>query len=176
MRPKSLRYWRIKYSLITLTLFLPLLWSFRYVRNLYPATVWNMMMAGGELETSRTYCILRGETISGQTIDIRPIDLTNAMYGRTWSMVNATIANQSFTLTSLHRDNASLLQAIGGVDKLPAGARMPELLNAWGNLYNHKLPESSPDRLRAIHIDMYRWAGGSYSDYQTFVQTWRKEL
>jgi hypothetical protein len=176
MQPKSLRYWRIKYSLITLTLFLPLLWSFRYVRNLYPFTVWNMMMAGGELEPSRTYCILLGETISGQTIEIRPIELTNAMYGRTWSMVNATIANQSFKLTSLHPDNASLLQEIGGVDKLPAGARMPELLNAWGILYNRKLPESSPDRLRAIRIDMYRWAGGSYSNYQTFVQTWRKEL
>lgn len=134
------------------------------------------MMAGGDLETTRTYCILRGETVSGETIDIRPIELTNAMYSRTWSMVNATIANQSFKLTSLHPANASLLQEIGGVDKLPAGARMPELLAAWGNLYNNKLPESSPNRLKAIRIDMYRWDSGRYSDYQTFVQTWRKGL
>jgi hypothetical protein len=173
---KSRRFWTIKYLILTVALFLPLLWSLRYVRNLYPFTVWNMMMAGGELETSRTYCILRGETISGQTIDIRPIELTNAMYGRTWSMVNATIANQSFKLTSLHPNNASLLQEIGGFDKLPAGARMPELLDAWGRLYNQKLPEGSPNRLRAIRIDMYRWEGGSFSNYQTFVQTWRKEL
>ena len=173
---KSQRYWIIKYSILTVALFVPLLWSFRYVRNLYPSTVWNMMMAGGDLETTRTYCILRGETVSGETIDIRPIELTNAMYSRTWSMVNATIANQSFKLTSLHPANASLLQEIGGVDKLPAGARMPELLAAWGNLYNNKLPESSPNRLKAIRIDMYRWDSGRYSDYQTFVQTWRKGL
>ena len=176
MKPRSKRYWTIKYLILTVALFLPLLWSFRYVRNLYPSTVWNMMMAGGELETSRTYCILRGETISGKTIDIRPIELTNAMYGRTWSMVNATIANQSFKLTSLHADNALLLQEIGGVDKLPAGVRLPQLLAAWGNLYNIKLTASSPNRLKAIRIDMYRWSGGSYSDYETFVQTWRKEL
>lgn len=176
MKPRSKRYWTIKYLILTVALFLPLLWSFRYVRNLYPSTVWNMMMAGGELETSRTYCILRGETISGKTIDIHAIELTNAMYGRTWSMVNATIANQSFKLTSLHADNASLLQEIGGVDKLPAGVRLPELLAAWGNLYNSKLTASSPNRLKAIRIEMYRWVGGSYSDYETFVQTWRKEL
>ena len=173
---KSKRYWIIKYSILTVALFLPLLWSFRYVRNLYPSTVWNMMMAGGDLETTRTYCILRGETGSGETIDIRPIELTNAMYGRTWSMVNATIANQSFKLTSLHPANTSLLQEIGGVDKLPAGARMPDLLAAWGNLYNAKLPAASPNRLKSIRIDMYRWDGGGYSNYQTFVQTWRKEL
>ena len=134
------------------------------------------MMAGGNRETSRSYCILRGETISGKTIDIHPIELTNAMYGRTWSMVNATIDNQSFKLSSLHPENASLLAELGGVDKLPAGARMPELLAAWGNLYNSKLPESSPERLKSIRIDMYRWDGGSYANYQTFVQTWRKEL
>ena len=176
MPVKSKRYWTIRYAVLTTAIFLPLLWSFRYVRNLYPSTVWNMMMAGGDLITTRTYCILRGETVSGETIDIRPIELTNAMYSRTWSMVNATIANQSFKLTSLHPANASLLQEIGGVDKLPAGARMPELLAAWGNLYNNKLPESSPNRLKAIRIDMYRWDSGRYSDYQTFVQTWRKEL
>lgn len=176
MRAKSKRYWKIKYSLVTIAIFLPLLWSFRYVRNLYPSTVWNMMMAGGDLETTRTYCVLSGETISGQTVDLRPVELTNAMYGRTWSMVNATIYNQSFKLTSVHPANAYLLQEVGGVERLPAGARMPELLSAWGNLYNNKLPASSTDRLKAIRIDMYRWAGGDYSNYKDFVQTWRKEL
>jgi hypothetical protein len=176
MKPRSTRYWTIKYSILTAALFLPLLWSFRYVRNLYPATVWNMMMMGGDLETSRTYCILRGEAVSGATIDIRPIELTNAMYSRTWTMVNATIANQSFKLTSLHPDNASLLAEFRSVENLPAGTRMPDLLAAWGSLYNSKQPRSSPNRLKAIRIDLYRWEGGSYSNYQTFVQTWRKEL
>jgi hypothetical protein len=176
MKQHSARYWTIKYLILTVAIFLPLLWSFRYVRNLYPFTVWNMMMAGGDLDITRNYCILRGETVAGQSIDIRPIELTDAMYGRTWSMVNATIANQSFKLTSLHPANATLLQEIGGLEKLPAGARMPDLLGVWGNLYNSKLEASSPNRLKAIRIDMYSWSGGSYSDYQTFVHTWRREL
>lgn len=176
MKPKPQRYWLVKYAILSVALFLPLLWSFRYVRNLYPATVWNMMMAGGELETGRIYCLLRGETVSGETIDIRPVELTNAMYGRSWSMVNATAFNQSFKLTSVHPANLLLLDRAGGIDKLPDGARMPDLLTAWGNLYNSEEPASSPHRLKAIRIDMYRWTGGRYADYQTFVQSWRKEL
>ena len=77
---------------------MPLVWSFLFVRNLYPFAAWNVMMAGGDLERGRSYCILRGETVSGETIDIRPINLTNALYSRTWTMVNATIDNRSFKL------------------------------------------------------------------------------
>ena len=134
------------------------------------------MMVGGELETTRSYCLLRGETISGETIDIRPIELTNAMYGRTWSMVNATVFNQSFKLTSIHPDNELLLNQSGGLANIQAGARLPDLLTAWGNIYNNQQPVDSPHRLKAIRIDMYRWASGRYADYETFVLSWRKEL
>jgi hypothetical protein len=87
------RYWVIKYSILTIALFLPLLWSFRYVRNLYPFTVWNVMMAGGDLASDRSYCVLRGETISGETIDIRATSLTNAMSNETgaWSTLPSLI-------------------------------------------------------------------------------------
>src|SRR5437867_1475249 len=158
MKPQSERRWIIKYSILSIALFLPLLWAFRYVRNLYPITVWNVMMAGGDLEAGRRYCVLRGETVSGETIEIRPIELTNAMYSRTWTMVNATIDNQSFKLTSLHPNNALLLEHVGGIENLPPGARLPDLLEAWGNLYNNKQPASSPNRLKAIRLDMYRWS------------------
>ena len=134
------------------------------------------MMAGGDLESDRSYCVLRGETISGETIDIRPIGLTNAMSQRNWSMVNATISNQSFKLSSIHPDNALLLKQVGGIEHLPQGARMPDLLTAWGMLYNDQQPISSPHRLKAIRIDMYRWSSGRYADYGTFITSWRKEL
>lgn len=134
------------------------------------------MMAGGDLERGRSYCILRGETISGQTIDVRPMELTDALYSRTWTMVNATIDNQSFKLKSIHPANEELLRQYGSVENLPPGARIPDLIKVWGELYNAKQPESSPNRLRAIRLDMYRWEGGGYSDYDRFITSWRQEL
>jgi hypothetical protein len=166
----------IKYTVLTLAIFLPLLWAFLSIRNLYPIAAWNVMMAGGDLERGRSYCILRGETISGETIDVPAIGLTNALYSRNWTMVNATIANQSFKLVSVHPENEDLLRSFGGIDKLPPGARIPDLLKAWGDLYNKKLPGSSPQRLKAIRLDMYRWESGRYADYDKFIESWRKEL
>src|SRR5678816_4259655 len=106
----------VQYAILTAVIFLPLFWSFRYVRNLYPIAAWNVMMAGGDLERGRSYCILRGETVSGETIDVAAIQLTNALYSRNWTMVNATIANQSFKLASMHPENAELLGRLGGVE------------------------------------------------------------
>jgi hypothetical protein len=167
---------KIKYALLTLAIFLPLLWAFIFVRNLYPVAAWNVMMAPGVLERGRTYWILRGETVAGDTIDIRPINLTNAMYSRTWTMVNATVDNQSFKIPNIHPANAELLRQTGGLEKLPPGARMPDLLRAWGNLYNERLAISSPQRLKAIRLDMYRWEGRSYANYDKFIESWRQEL
>ena len=165
-----------KYIVLTAAIFLPLIWAFLFVRNLYPITAWNVMMAGGDLERGRNYCILRGETVSGETVDIPAIALTNALYSRTWTMVNATVDNQSFKLASIHPDNVELLRSVGGVENLQPGARLPDLLEAWGRLYNDRLPETSPQRLKAIRLDMYRWEGGTYSDYEKFIQSWRKDL
>ena len=162
--------------MLTLAIFLPLLWAFLFIRNLYPIAAWNVMMAGGDLERGRSYCMLRGETVSGETIDIPAIELTGALYSRNWTMVNATIANQSFKLDSLHPENEDLLRSFGGLDKLPPGARLPDLLKAWGDLYNKKLPDSSPQRLKVIRLDMYRWESGRYADYDKFIESWRKEL
>jgi len=166
----------VKYAVLTVAIFLPLIWAFLFVRNLYPVTAWNVMMAGGDLERGRSYCMLRGETVSGETVDIPAINLTNALYSRTWTMVNATIDNQSFKLTSIHPQNEELIRRFGGVEKLPPGVRLPDLLQAWGELYNKQLPSSSPQRLKAIRLDMYRWESGGYSDYDKFIETWRKEL
>ncbi|HJU92141.1 MAG TPA: hypothetical protein VJ656_04315 [Pyrinomonadaceae bacterium] len=178
MAPNDARERRliVKYAILTAALFVPLVWAFLSVRNLYPIAAWNVMMAGGDLERGRSYCILRGETVSGNTVEIRPIKLTNALYSRTWTMVNATIGNQSFKLASIHPDNEELVRRFGGVEDLPPGVRLPDLLHAWGNLYNDQLPATSPQRLKAIRLDMYRWESGRYSDYDKFIETWRKEL
>ena len=169
------QYWVAKYAILTAAIFVPLVWSFLFVRNLYPFAAWNVMMAGGDLERGRSYCILRGETVSGEIIDIRPIKLTNALYSRTWTMVNATIDNRSFKLASLHPQNEELIRRFGGVENLPPGARLPDLLQAWGELYNKQQLDSS-QRLKAIRLDMYRWESGRYADYDKFVESWRKEL
>lgn len=166
----------IKYAILTAAIFLPLLWAFLSVRNLYPIAAWNVMMAGGDLERGRSYCILRGETVSGETIDVAPIELTDALYSRTWTMVNATIGNQSFKLRSIHPQNEEMLRSYSGIENLPPGARIPDLLQAWGDLYNKREPESSPKRLKAIRLDMYRWESGRYADYDKFIESWRKEL
>ena len=173
---RSERRLQIKYAVLTLAIFLPLFWAFLFIRNLYPIAAWNVMMAGGDLERGRSFCILRGETVSGETIEIRPIKLTNALYSRTWTMVNATIGNQSFKLASIHPENEELVRRFGGVENLPPGVRLPDLLQAWGDLYNNEQSASSPQRLKAIRLDLYRWESGRYSDYDKFVETWRKEL
>jgi len=167
---------KIKYACLTFAIFIPLLWAFVYIRNVYPVATWNVMMAPGLLGHGRTYWILRGETVSGETIDVRPITLTNAMYSRTWTMVNATVDNQSFKIANMHPANAELLRQSGGIDKLTPGARVPDLLRAWGNLYNERLRAASPQRLKAIRLDMYRWEGGSYDNYDKFIESWRQEL
>jgi hypothetical protein len=69
-----------------------------------------------------------------------------------------------------------MLRQFGGIENLPPGARITDLLQAWGNIYNKREPESSPRRLKAIRLDMYRWEGGRYGDYDKFVESWRKEL
>jgi len=166
----------LKYAILTAALFLPLIWAFVKIRNLYPITAWNVMMAGGTLERGRSYWILRGETVSGETIDIRPMSLTNAMYARTWTMVNATVDNQSLKLFNPHPANRELIRQAGGLEHLPPGARIPDLLRAWGDLYNERLPASSPQRLKAIRLDMYRWEGGDFANYDKFIESWRQDL
>lgn len=166
----------LKYAVLTVAIFLPLIWAFLNIRNLYPVAAWNVMMASGTLERGRSYWILRGETVSGETIDVRPMSLTNALYARTWTMVNATVDNQSFKLPNPYPANADLIRQAGGIEHLPPGARVPDLLRAWGNLYNERLPAASPQRLKAIRLDMYRWEGGEFANYDKFIESWRQDL
>jgi len=166
------RRFLFRYALLTIAIFAPLLWAFVTVRNVYPIASWTVMMRGGDLERGHRYFILRGETVSGDTIDIPAVTLTDALYARNWTFVAATVDNQSFRLRSPHPENAALMaNAV-----LPTAARLPELLHAWGDIYNSRLPSTSPQRLKAIRLDAYQWMGQHYSDYDRFIQSWREEL
>ena len=167
---------RVRYALLTLALFAPLVWSFLALRNLYPFPAYTMMMAGGDLSKGTDYFVLRGETVAGETIELPPAELTDALSWRHWSLVGATVENKSFFNANPHPANAALAAEAGGVDKLPRAARLNELLRAWGAVHNRRLPADSPRRLRAVRLDAYRWDGGAYKDFGRFVESWRAEL
>lgn len=166
---------QIKYFLLTMAFLLPLSWAFVKVRNLYPVASWNVMTRGGQIEQSHPYFVLRGETASGEVIDISAVSLTNAMRSRIWGMVLATANNQSLKLSSPHPKNAVLLSQVS-IDSMPNGMLMRDLLRAWGQSHNARYPVSSPHHLKAIRIDAYKWPGREYSNFYEFVQSWREEL
>jgi hypothetical protein len=170
------RKWRARYAILTFTLFVPLLISFVFIRNLYPFAASTMMMAAGNPRGGQTYYILRGETLAGATIELSAADLTNALSNVAFGLVSATVDNKSFSIRSPHPANLELLTASGGAQSLPPGARLPELLRAWGEIYNARIPASSAQRLRSVRLDAYRWEGGSFSNYDRLVQSWRIEL
>ena len=172
----SERHYRVRYLLLTLGIFLPLIWAFASLRNIYPIASWTVMMAGRNFQRAHQYFLLRGETMSGEIVDIPAIELTDALSSRNWGLVNATVANNPFQLRSPHPANAALLGVVGSFERLPPGARLPELLQAWGRIYNSRLPASSPHRLKAIRLDAYEWPGQQYSNYDQFIQSWREQL
>ena len=170
------RHFRLRYILLTIGIFVPLLWAFFRVANVYPAAAWTVMMAGGNLQREYYYFILRGETVQGDVIDIPAIELTDALSSRNWGLATAIATNSPFRLKSAHPANAPLLHEAGGFEKVAPAVRMPELLRAWGTIYNSRLPASSERRLKAIRLDAYRWPGQQYSNYNEFIQSWRQEL
>src|SRR5215216_2351089 len=87
----------VRYVLLTAALCVPLGWAFVAVRNLYPFASWTVMMAGGDLGRGRTYYVLRGETAAGETVDLPLGSITNALRGRGWGLVAATVENDSLT-------------------------------------------------------------------------------
>lgn len=165
-----------RYAALTIVLFVPLLLAFISIRDLYPFAASRMMIWNGDVQGGRNYYVLRGETVSGETIDLPPIKLTNALTGRSWSLVGAAVENQSFNIRWPHPDNLRLAAAYGGRDKLPRAARIEDLLRAWGEIYNSRLSGSSNQRLKSIRLDAYRWEGGLNGDYDRFVESWQALL
>ena len=165
-----------RYLVLTICLGVPLLLSFAFARNLYPFAASTMMKGGGDLHVGWTYYIVRGETLAGEIIELPPVELTNGLSNMAWVLVPVVVENKSFTISSPHPANIALIAEAGGADKLRPARRVDDLLKAWGSVYNSRLPGDSPGRLRAVRLDEYHWAGGSYSNYDKFVRSWRAEL
>jgi hypothetical protein len=162
----------VKYGALTAALFIPLLLSFIFIRDLYPFAASTMMMGMRDIERERRYYVLRGETLGGETIDLPPIKLTDALTGRSWSLVSTAVRNKSFYIRSPHPANIGLAASYGGVDELPRAARLEELLRTWGAIYNSRLPASSRQRLKSVRLDAYAWEGGLDGDFDRFVESW----
>lgn len=167
---------RTKYLVLTVALGVPLLLCFVFARNLYPFAASTMMKGGGDLQAGWTYHVLRGETLTGEVIDLPAVELTNSLPNSAWALVLAVVDNKMFTIPSPHPENIVLIAEAGGVDKLPPARRVDDLLRAWGGIYNSRLPANSPRRLRAVRLEEYRWPGGAYRDYDKFIRSWRTEL
>ena len=59
------RRWLWRYSILTLSLVLPLLLAFISIRDIYPFAASKMMLGLGDSQSGRDYYVLRGETVSG---------------------------------------------------------------------------------------------------------------
>jgi len=175
MDRQLVRRLRTKYLILTLALFLPLLWAFVRVRNLYPLASWNVMVRSGATQEPFTYYLLRGETETGELIDLPTMSWSNPLRSRLWGLVTATARNDSLKLRSLHPQNAALLSQFGN-DQLPDGVLMKDLLRVLGQSHNSSHPPGTPGHLKAIRIEQYLWDGRSYTNYQQFVRSWREEL
>ncbi len=166
----------IRYAALTIALGVPLLLAFAAIRNVYPFAASTMMLGLRDAQSGRDYYILRGETVSGETINLPPIKLTNALTGRNWGLAGAAVENKSFKIRWPHPANIRLAETFGGVDQLPRAARLGDLLRTWGAIYNSRLPESSNQRLKSVRLDAYRWEGGINGEFDRFVESWRAGL
>lgn len=166
----------VKYAALTAALFFPLFLTFISIRDLYPFAASTMMVGLRDIERERRYYVLSGETIGGESIDLPPIKLTNALSGRNWSLVTTAVENRSFKIRKPHPENINLAFAYGGVDRLPRATRLEELLRAWGGIYNSRLPASSKQRLKSVKLDAFAWEGGVDGDYDRFVESWSAAL
>lgn len=171
-RPDARRRLYVVYAAVTCVLVASQLWAFAAARDLYPFAAWRQMMGGGDLRAGVSYFVLRGTTVGGAEVDLPAAHLTDALAANNFGLAAGTVRNGSFRLRSIHPDNAALLERAGGFDRLPRGARVPELLRAWGAIHNERLPPSSPHRLRSARLDEYRWDGRVYADYERYVASW----
>jgi hypothetical protein len=173
-QPAEERRMMIRYALLTISLSVPLLLAFASLRNLYPFAASTMMLR--DRDPGSNYFILRGETVGGETIDVPPINLTDALSGRHWGLVSAAVENKSFKISAPHPENVRFAAPYANVADLPRAARLESLLRTWGLIYNSRLPPSSRQRLRAVKLDAYRWEGDIAGDSGEFVESWKAVL
>ncbi len=169
---------RLRYLVLTLAIFGPLMWAFFNQAYWYPVHSFQMFYGASALGRGegRVYYIFRGETASGASIDIPPITTMNALDDRIWTMVDAVVANDSLQLRSPHPENVRLIQSAGGIQNGPRAARLSNVLRVFGERYNASLSRDSPRRLVRVRLDAYRWPEQEFGNYAEYLESWRVEL
>jgi hypothetical protein len=168
----------LRHVVLTMAIFLPLVWAFITQTNWYPIHYYRMFYGASALGQGdgRVYYIFRGETASGDTIDIPPIRIFNALDGMITYVIGAAVANDSLQLKSPHPDNVRLIQSAGSIESVSRAALLPDVLRAFGERYNAKLSGDSPKRLVRVRLEAYRWHQENYGNYGEFVEAWSVEL
>ncbi len=136
----------VRYAALTAALFVPLLLAFAAIRNLYPFAASTMMLGIRDTETARDYYVLRGETISGETIDLPAIQLTNALTGRNWSLVSTAVENKSFKIRSPHPANVSLAADLWWRRQVAQGQHASKICCAPGARFTTRACQRRPTR------------------------------
>lgn len=175
---QRLRRLRLRYVILTLAVFLPLIWASFTHNYWYPVHSFRMFYGASALGRGdgRVYYVFRGETSSGESVDIPPITIINALDDRIWTMVDAVVANESFQLRSPHPENVRLIQSVGGIENVPRAALLPNVLRVFGERYNASLSGNSPQRLVRVRLDAYQWREKEYGNYAEYLESWRVEL
>lgn len=168
----------LRHVVLTIAVFLPLMWAFITQNVWYPVHHYRMFYGTSTLGqgNSRVYYIFRGETASGDTIDIPPAPIFNALDGMIFHMVNAVVANDSLQIRYPHPDNARLIQSVGNIESVPPAALLPDVLRSFGERYNARFSEDSPRRLVKVRMDAYRWPKDEYGNYAEYIKSWSVEL
>jgi hypothetical protein len=143
---------RRKHSLLTVAVFGPLVVAFVSVTNFYPVPVWNLFSEARDPAEPRPHYTFSGLTAAGEWRDLPPVRVTTGLYGRVHMLIAYTDRNHAFRIESPHPENVRHADRAGGADRLPRGARMPDLIRAWGRLYNRRLPPDSPERLVRVRL------------------------
>jgi hypothetical protein len=170
-------WWRN--ALITIAVFGPLGATFGLavvsgkVVNFYPVPVWNLFVEAAEPANGRVFYVVSGCSPDGLWREVPPFGITGALHNRLHMFASYTDGNLPFKIASPHAENVLMLAGLG---RLPEGARMPQLLRAWGEIHNGRLPMGSPNRLTAIRMEARRWPGGDYHAKAKTARVWEVEL
>jgi len=159
-------------------IFVPLVWAFITQTIWYPVHYYRMFYGTSALGKGheRVYYIFRGETASGEIIDIPPVTIFNALDGMVTYVVQAAVDNESLQLRFAHPNNVKLIQSAGSIENVPRAALLPDLLRVFGERYNAKLSGDSPRRLVRVRLDAYRWPEQEYGNYAQYLESWNVDL
>jgi hypothetical protein len=166
----------LKQIVLTLAIFAPFTVAFVLNINFYPIPVWSLFSEAVSPEEGRIYYVLTAERADGTIHPLPAIEVSRALHGRNHTFVGYVLDNSSFMIESPHPDNVRYIATVGRVGRVEPGARVSELLKAWGHGYNARFTAESPRRLTHLRLDGFRWIAGSDPRVRTAIGSWRVQL